>query len=442
MSVFTRDDDPQDMEYMHEVDKALHQRGHPLAFTLSLGVLGFFAVFLLWANFATIDSVTRGTGKIAPAQGVRPIQTERGGTISHIFVKQNDKVEPDQEVALVVNVQEVSALRELQSRGIELTLALKRLEAEADGGRPEFSEADRGDHPAEVQSQMRLFENRRQQFQGEDQQLLAQIEQRRRDEAEAQSRNEQTKVRLQLLEQEERTVRPLVPHSYSEIDYLDLKARLVAMQGELLSAGYAGRKAGEEIKAAEARMEIRRADRMVAIVTEANKDRMELEAIVERIKSWDEQVTRTTLRSPVRGTVKNIILKEGSVAKPAETILEILPTEGTLEVVARFHPQDRGFLFVGQEGMVKFDAYDFSIYGGLEAVVDRIGDDTYQDQRGDSWYEVHLTTKRRTLSYQGQEWPILPGMTASIDLLTDKRTVLDAVLGPLRKARQNAMTER
>ena len=442
MSVFTREDDPQNLEYMHEVDMALHRRGHPWAFTLSLAVLGFLAVFLLWAAFATVDSVTRGNGKIAPSQGVRPIQVERGGTISHIFVKENEQVAADQPVALVVNVQEVAALRELQNRSIELNLSLVRLEAETEGLELSYTSEITSKHPVVVQSQMQLFADRRRQFSGEDQQLQAQIEQRKHDGQKALSDKEQAQVRLDLLEQEERTVRPLVGHSYSEIDYLDLKARLLSLQGEVLAADYSSRRAEQEVIAAEARLSIRRADRKMAIATEANKNRMELEAITERIKSWDEQVTRTTLRSPVRGTIKDIILKEGSVAKPAETILEILPTEGTLEVVARFSPIDRGFLFVGQQGMVKFETYDFSIYGGLEAVVDRIGDDTIQDQRGESWYEVHLTTKRRTLSYQGQEWPILPGMTASIDLLTDKRTVLDSLLGPLRRARQNAMTER
>ncbi len=444
MSFFEREEsaDPQGMEYMHEVDVALHRRGHPLAFTLSAAVLVFFAVFLLWAHFATIDSVTRGMGKVAPAQGVRPIQLERGGTITHILVKENDEVQVDQPLAHAANVQEASALRELQARSIELAFTLDRLDAESDGRDLEFSPDDTARYPAAVQNQMLLFTSRRQQFAAEDQQLLSQIEQRKHDEQEARGRREQTEVRLQLLEQEERTVRPLVPHSYSEIDYLDLKSRLISLRGELLSSDYAVRKAVQEISAAEGRLAARRAERKAVISTEASKSRLELEIIRERMKSWDDQVTRTTLRSPVHGTVKNIILKEGSVARPAEVIMEILPTEGSLEVVARFTPADRGFLYVGQQGMVKFDTYDFSIYGGLEAVVDRIGDDTIQDHRGESWYEVRLTTKRRALQYQGQEWPILPGMTASIDLLTDKRTVLDTILGPLRKARQNAMTER
>ena len=122
--------------------------------------------------------------------------------------------------------------------------------------------------------------------------------------------------------------------------------------------------------------------------------------------------------------------------------MEIIPADGVLEVVARFKPEDRGFLYVSQEAVIKFVGYDFSIYGGMDAHIIRISEDTIEDKRGDAWYEVRFVTKEKNLIYQGKALEILPGMPVSVDVLTDKRTVLDLLIRPLLRAKDTAMTER
>lgn len=441
MSVFSRDEE-RDIQYMHDVDAAMHRRGHPWAWTLSASVLFFMAVGFIWADNAMIDDITRGTGQVIPAQGVQPIQSEYGGTITDIMVRENDQVARNQPVVSISNVLAMSGLKDLQTRFMELALSIRRLTAEDEGTELVYTEQERADFPEAVNAQMRLFLTRREQYEGQAQLLESQIEQRRQDVAEARERKESSEKQLEVLRAQEETYRKYAASgSVTRLQYIEVQQRLVAAEGELSSIIQNIARAESGVQAAEQRLGNLRAERKAAIADEISKTRTELSAVEQQILSSDEKVTRTELRSPVEGTVKQIILKKGSVAKPAETILEILPTDGALEIEARFHPQDRGFLFVNQEAMVKVTAFDFSIYGGLEATITKISNDTIEDKKGDPWYEVRFVTKRRSISYRGQEKQILPGMTVTVDVLTDRRSVLSHILGPIRRAMENSMTE-
>ena len=429
------------MQYMHDVDEAMHRRGHPWAFTLSLAVFLFFAVLFVWADNAMIDDVTRGMGQVIPAQGVQPIQSERGGTITDVLVEENQSVERNQVLLNISNVQAVAGLTDLKTRFTELTLSLKRLAAEEKERILVFTQQEQDEAPDAVRSQMRIYQTRKEQYEGQSMVLQSQLDQRKQEVAEARERKESYENALALLKKEEETVRGMVGRSYSQIQYLELRQRIVAQEGELNSVAQTIARAESGVHAAEERLSNLRAERMAGIADEINKTRLEQSSIEQQIKAGDEQVTRTELRSPVRGTVKRIILKKDSVAKPAETIMEIIPTDGALEIEARFSPQDRGFLFVNQAAMVKVTAYEFSIYGGLEATVTKISNDTIEDKKGEPWYEVRFLTKRKSILYRGEELEILPGMTVSVDVLTDKKSVLSHMIGPIRRAMQNAMTE-
>lgn len=440
--LFSVDKDPQSLEFMSEVDRALHQRGHPLAFTLSFAVLGFFIIFFLWANFARIDEVTRGEGQIVPAAGVNQVQTDKGGTIERIFVKENDTVLQEQVVATLSNIQEVSALRDLQNKNIDLTLSIIRLEAEDLGRVPSFPADIEAQYPAAVSAQTSLYNTRKQQLRGEMSQLDAQIEQRRTEVAEARQVLSKLEGQLELARKEEETLRPMVGRSVTVIQHLDLQHRLLTQEAELEATEQRITKAEIGVEAAGQRKKARQAAWLTQVAEELSKNRIELASIQERIKISSDMVTNTELRSPITGIVKHIALKEGAVAKPAESIMEIIPADGVLEVVARFKPEDRGFLYVSQGAVIKFVGYDFSIYGGMDANIIRISEDTIEDKRGDAWYEVRFVTKDKNLVYQGKALEILPGMPVSVDVLTDKRTVLDLLIRPLLRAKDTAMTER
>jgi adhesin transport system membrane fusion protein len=145
--------------------------------------------------------------------------------------------------------------------------------------------------------------------------------------------------------------------------------------------------------------------------------------------------------SPVTGTVKTLgINTVGGVIQPGMDIVEIVPTEDSLLVEAKIAPQDIAFLRPELPAIVKFSAYDFTKYGGLEGVLEHISADTTQDEEGNSFYIVRVRTEKYSFGHN-EELPIIPGMTASVDIITGKRTVLDYMLKPILSAQNNALKE-
>jgi adhesin transport system membrane fusion protein len=132
----------------------------------------------------------------------------------------------------------------------------------------------------------------------------------------------------------------------------------------------------------------------------------------------------------------------GGVVKPGESIMEIVPLDDTLLVEGRVRPADVAFLHPGQKAMVKVSAYDFSIYGGLDGVLEQISADTIEDKRGDFYYQVKVRTPKTAIIYNGESLPIMPGMMTTVDIMTGKKTVLDYLLKPILKAKQNALREK
>jgi adhesin transport system membrane fusion protein len=176
---------------------------------------------------------------------------------------------------------------------------------------------------------------------------------------------------------------------------------------------------------------------------ELNKVRNEFKSVREVLFAGEDRVTRTEVRSPVRGTVKEIKVNTvGGVIRPGQDLIEVVPLDDSLLVEARIRPADIAFLRPGQDSMVKVAAYDFSIYGGLKSKLEQISADTIRDEEGENFYRVYLRTERNTLVHQGNELPIIPGMTATVEILTGKKSVLDYIMKPILKARQRALRER
>jgi membrane fusion protein, adhesin transport system len=153
-----------------------------------------------------------------------------------------------------------------------------------------------------------------------------------------------------------------------------------------------------------------------------------------------DRVQKSALRSPVKGTVKRLMVNTvGGVVQPGRDVVEIVPAEESLLLDARVLAKDIAFLHPGDKAVVKFTAYDYSIYGGLEAKVELIGADSVTDDRGNTYYTVRVKTQKSQL---GPGLPVIPGMVAEVDILTGKKTILSYLLKPVVKARHTAFTER
>jgi adhesin transport system membrane fusion protein len=165
-----------------------------------------------------------------------------------------------------------------------------------------------------------------------------------------------------------------------------------------------------------------------------------LNSIIQSSTGLADKVKQSSIRSPVKGTVKRLLVNTiGGVVQPGRDIVEIVPLEGKLQLEAKIAPRDIAFLVPGQKAVVKFTAYDFSIYGGLDGKLELIGADSVTDERGNTFYTVRVSTINAALS-GGQ--PIIPGMVAEVDIITGKKTILSYLLKPVLRAKQSAFTER
>lgn len=436
--------DPEDLTYMSEVDAALHRRGHPLAYVLSLATFAFFVVFVVWASFASLDEVTRGNGQVVSSQRLQEIQNLEGGILAEMLVAENQVVEKDHVLARLSNEQAKSTVRDNLNKQAEAQAAILRLEAERDNAALVFPEEMETEFLQIITDQLALYNARRTQFEGEMRALEAQLDQKSREVEEAQARRGQLEENLRLVMEQRNIARPLMlKGTFSRVDYLKLEQQLATLQGDVAGVAQSVARTRSGVQELQERITQRRSERASQIQEEINKRRLELNSIRENLAFGGDRVERTDVRAPMRGTIKRIMVNTpGGVVKPGETLVELVPLDDTLLIEARIKPTDIAFLHPNQKAMVKISAYDFSIYGGLEGDVEQISADTIEDKKGETYYLVKLRTQKNAITYRGENLPIIPGMTASVDILTGKKTVLDYLLKPILKAQQNALRER
>ncbi|MEG1609835.1 MAG: HlyD family type I secretion periplasmic adaptor subunit [Bilophila sp.] len=435
---------PTELPYVNEVDAALVRQPKGSARLLSLMVCALLLSLLVWSSLANIDEVTHAEGHVVASQRTQAIQNLEGGIVRAILVREGQIVEKNTPLAQLDNELAESSYREAVSRSQEHQAALIRLEAELAGTAPVFPDKLRQSTPQMVEDQLAAYEARLSQRKAEIEVLESQFQQRERDVQELISRKRQLDRSLAIAVEQRNIAYPLMQRkNYSRVEFLGLEQKVVQLQGDVEGLAATIPRAQSAEQEAKQRISFRKAELDAAITEEVNKRRNELTSLKETLAAGSDRVTRTELRSPVRGTVKQIYVHTvGGVVKPGESIMDVVPLDDSLLVEARVRPADVAFLHPGQKAMVKISAYDFSVYGGLEATLEHISADTIEDKRGDFFYQVRLRTKKKSMVYQKEELPIIPGMMATVDILTGKKTVLDYILKPILKARQNALRER
>ena len=435
---------PDELAYMSEVDAALYRRGHPLAYIVSVATFAFFVAAIIWAGFAELDEVTRGNGQVIPSQRIQEISNLEGGLLAETLVSENQIVEKDQVLARISNEQAESTVRDNLNKQAEAEAAILRLEAERNGTELAFPPAMEDKHLQIITDQLSLYNARKTQFEGEMRALEAQLEQKNNEMAEAQARRGQLEENLRLVMEQRNIARPLMlKGTFSRVDFLKLEQQVATLQGDVAGVAQSIARARNGAQEIQERINQRRSEKMSQIQEEINKRRLELNSIRETLAFGGDRTKRMDVRAPMRGTIKRILINTvGGTVKPGETVVELVPLDDTLLIEARIKPTDIAFLHPNQKAVTKITAYDFSIYGGLEAEVEQISADTIEDKKGETYYLVKLRTKKNAILYRGENLPIIPGMTASVDILTGKKSVLDYLLKPILKAKQNALRER
>ena len=229
----------------------------------------------------------------------------------------------------------------------------------------------------------------------------------------------------------------------SKIDFLKLKREA----NEIISKYDATKKSIPRLKSAikEVKSTIREATLIFQSEAKVkmNEAIAELRGLRATSTALQDQVSRTVVRSQMNGIVQKLFVHTiGGVIKPGENIMEIVPSDQTLLVEVKIKPSDIAFIYFGQKAIVKFSAYDFAIYGGLDGEVVHISADTIKDEKDNVFYTVRIKTNQNYLGDENKPLKIIPGMTVSVDIITGQKSVLDYILKPILKTKQYTFTER
>ncbi len=403
---------------------------------------------IIWASIAQVEEVTRGDGKVIPSQSIQMVQSFDGGVIAEILTREGAAVQKDQALVRIEAVRADSQKGESVSRKYALRAKLARLQADASGQDRLSIDADsRAIAPLAVQREESLFQARRLELSSSLRVIDGQIAQRREEAREAVARRDSSVATLALLEREVNVTKPLLKTgAVSEIEIIRLERDLARSQGEsAMSATQIDRLGAAMGEARQRRLETEESFRAKARA-ELNETASELARLDESLKALDDRVTKTILRAPVDGIVKTLHAKSiGSVVQSGKEVVEIVPKDDTLLLEAKVNPRDIAYLHLGQHATVRLTAYDYAVHGGLSGTLEHISADTVTDEKGNAFYIVRVRTVRPAADGGGigsKARPIIAGMTASVDVLTGKRTVLTYLLKPIMRAQAKAFTER
>ncbi len=404
---------------------------------------GAIFILLIWAAFAELDQTARGIGQVVPSQRVQLIQNLEGGIIEEVPVREGQVIEKNDIVMRIDNESAGSQYREALLRILEHEASIARIEALISDAEVKYPESVLAE-PELVKRQDALLRADKAKRNAELDVLALQVEARERELAEQEETKAQSLTSLSLTQKQRDLALPaLKAKAYSEIQFLDIEQRLQDTKASLARLEHSIPRAQAEAREAEERLRLRKAEIETEYQIQLNELQIKLLSLRELITAGDDKVRRTEMRSPVRGVIKAIYANTvGGVVAPGATVMEIVPLDDSLIIEAKFSPADIAFLYPGQKAQVRLTAYDFSVYGALEANVEHISADTLQNQQGDTFYKVKERTKNAHLTHEGEDLPIRAGMMAEVDILTGKKTILDYILKPLLKTQQRALRER
>jgi adhesin transport system membrane fusion protein len=347
----------------------------------------------------------------------------------------------------IANTTAEAAYRDSRIQVLTLEGMIARLTAESDGTKPVFPAELERKAPTVVASERALFQTQTAQFNTAIGILKDQLTQRQQDIAELKSRLVSLSRSLALAKKQRDITAPLVAKgAAAQLDLVKVDQQVNDLEGQLAQAQAALPQAQAARDEARRRIQEKIDGFRSDARAELNRHEAELQALLQKAFAEKDRVQRTEVRSPVRGVIKEIKVNTiGGAIQPGQDLVEIVPLDDKLLVEARIRPSDVAFLHPGQKAIVKITAYDYAVYGGLKAKVERISADTISEPDGDRsrrFFRVMLRTNKNYLGTAKHPLPIMPGMTAGVEILTGHRTVLDYLLKPILDARDRALTER
>ncbi|MBG7618659.1 HlyD family type I secretion periplasmic adaptor subunit [Herbaspirillum sp. AP02] len=421
----------------------LHAMPRPRLAVLACALL--LALLVLWSILAPIDMVVRGSGRIVASEHNQVIQHLEGGIVSAILVREGAVVKKGQTLISIADVRANADLGEGRVKILGLRARMARLSAESSGAASLQMPADlERDDPA-VQSEQAAFAARAAKLTQEMSVLREQAAQRQGELGEAVSRQKSQASEVDLAQRQYKLIHNMLErNAASQLEDIQAAARVQDAQSRLAATDAMI----PRLKAAIAESQAKMGEASSRFRSDARTDltatENELARLQEEIKSRNDRVSRSEVKAPMDGVVNRVMINTvGGVVRPGDPIIEMTPSDDKLVIEARISPTDRAELVTGARARVKVSAYDYGVYGAMEGVVTEISADTVPDennQRGERSYRIKIAVQRGDSALQ-RKLDLMPGMTASADIIVGRRTVWQYLMSPLSRFGQGALRE-
>lgn len=420
----------------------LEEFGNPALLKITLmSICVCILSFTVWAGFTNINEVARTPGEIVPDGYQRVVQHLDGGSVSSISVSEGDIVKKDD----VLLVFDASGLREdlerARAKKTALSVQEERLRAYLENRNPDFSKFVQSE--AEMDDQKNFFESMENTNREERKIIADQIEQRSRAiktfETELKTIEENLAIANRLYENR----RQLHEKGYlSETKFLESRQAVNSLRGDMNVT---------KNKIAQSVSELDEFKKRLSSLSYSQTDevREKLDAVLaekaqhdEIVRKIEDKYARLTVRAPVDGIIKGLSVNTiGAVARPGETLMEIVPLGGVLVAQVKIPPQHIGHVRDGQKVKIKFSNYDFSRYGLLDGTLQQVSATTFSGENGERYYQGEIRLDENHVG-KGEQKPILPGMTLMAEIITGEKTILQYLLKPVHNSLKTAFSER
>jgi len=407
-------------------------------------VMVMLTAAFIWAYFAELDEVAVADGEVVPQGNIKVIQHLEGGIVADLYVEEGDTVRVDQSLLLLDLASGGTNKEELQVRLDSDLLVQARLQAEASGKAPNFPADLVKRRPTLVASQRQAYEARRRELASTLRVMQEQVKQKELETKELEAKRKAVIRNYNLARERLKISQSLLSEGLTaRIEHLELEAEVESLDGEMKSLEPSIPKAKAAVEEARQRLQEGEIRFRREAQDELGKTGQSIARIQELLTKATEQGLRADIKSPIAGVVKNLKYNTiGGVIRPGEPILEIVPTGANLVIEAKLNPTERGFIHEGQDAVVKVSSYDYARYGGLDGEVIRVGADSSTDEEGTPYFRVVVRTDKNYLGESEGQLPITPGMQATVDIHTGKKSVMDYLIRPVLKMKHEAFRER
>ena len=408
---------------------------------VTLPIILFITSFFIWSYFAEIDESVKGSGKVIPSGQTRLIQHLEGGIITHILVKEGATVDEGETLFRIQNQYFISSRKENSVKLIAYKAKLKRVNALLKHlEMPLFEQEMKSHIPNVIENEIQLFQGQKKKYDAQISVLQDQLHQKRAQLKELEMRLENLTIEYNLALENMRIQEELAKKNIISrekfLQHLTVKQKLYT---QLEEARYSMPIINKEIDEWQKKIETKTYEIQAELLQESNDVQIEIKKLEEIIQTDIDRDIRMDVLSPTKGIVNKLYYNTiGGIVKSGDTIAEISPLEDDLMIEAKINSSDRAYIHPGQNVFIEITAYDFSKYGLLDGKLIGISPDSSMDEQGNSFY----TIKVKADNYQFDEKSlILIGMTANVNILTGKRTVLQYLIKPIKDIQYKALKE-